>query len=847
MTSVDGLVRRCTDNLLVSVTVCFLAGASTAACLPPWPADLEPPPVLAAALFVLPLLAFVLIRRLRPLAALPLFFLTGLLHTHGALQPVADPHHVATLITAPTKVTLIGRMLTMAEDNGERTRWDLDSEALLRHDSAGPGEFRPVRGKVRLSVPGAIDPHFVPGTKIMVMATLDRIRNYQTPGAFDYRLQMAAQHIFCSGWVHSPREILPVAEPLRSGWRDLLFVPEQIRQKAAGFLAARFDRDVAGLFQALLVGSTVNVAPHLVEAFKDNGTFHVLSISGLHLSLLGVFCVAMFTWLLKRSTWLLLHIHVPTLALVLTAPVLLFYTFIAGFNVPAVRSLATALLVLFAVVVRRQRTLIHLIAAAALIVLALTPLALFTPSFQLSFAAVLAINLIYPRLPLFLPPEATPSRFPPWLMRAFRVLQSMLYVSLAATAGTLPILLYHFNRFSLIGPVMNLLIEPLLCLWALPCGLLALPMIPLFPDLAQLLFQIGRAGIELTIWLAEAVAGFPYASLWTITPTPTEIALYFLVLFLLLHPRRTGPRLALALGLALLLTGSFTRSLWLRENKPEVTVSFLDVGQGSSALVRLPDGTTMLIDGGGTQSTRFDPGQSLIGPFLWRQRIWRLDDLVISHPHQDHYNGLPFVAARFRPQRVFVNGDGGEEPSYEQLLRTVRSQGGVVRVARAGEVLRQERDLKVVCLGMNDLLDRTSSWSTNDRSLVVRLQYGARSFLFPGDIGSASENRLIWAAASVQSDVLLAPHHGSRTSSGEPFLEAVAPAVIVVSAGQRRQNVLPAPEHLATWRQKKIPVLITGQTGTITARTDGQDMQISTYAGESLRFDGENGTVAFGR
>ncbi|MCL2790796.1 MAG: DNA internalization-related competence protein ComEC/Rec2 [Desulfobulbus sp.] len=833
----QGLIRCCTDSLLVSVTICFIAGASVASNLSSWSVNPEWLPAATAALLLLPLLAFVFTRRLRPLAALPLFFLIGLLHTHHALQPVADQHHIASLVTEPTKATLVGRMLTMAEYNGERTRWELDSEALLPHDASSPSGFQPVRGTVRLSVPGTIDPEYMPGKKIMIMATLDRIRNYQTPGAIDYRLLMAAQGILCAGWIRSPHEMLPVDEPFRSGWQELSFFPERIRQQTAEFFATRFNPDIAGFFQALLIGSTVNIPPRLVEAFKDNGCYHVLSISGLHLGLLGVFSAALVTWLLKRSTWILLHTHVPTLALMLTAPILIFYTFIAGFNIPAVRSLITALLVLFAVVVRRQRTLVHLIAGAALIVLALTPLALFTPSFQLSFAAILAINLIYPRLPLFLPSEKTPSAFPPKIVQAVRVIQSMLYVSVAATVGTVPILLYHFNRVSLIGPVMNLLIEPLLCLWALPCGLLALPLIPLFPDLAFILCQLGRPAIELTIWLADAASGVPHASLWTITPNPMEITVYCLVVFLLLQPQKTVRQRILALGLTLFLICSFTRSLWLRETQQELTISYLDVGQGSSALVQLPDGGAILIDGGGRQTEQFDPGQSLIAPFLWRQRIWRLDDLIVTHPHQDHYNGLPFVATQFRPQRVIINGDKGEEPPYEVFVQAVRSRGGTVQVAKAGDMLRQDRNVKVACLGMNDVPGQTAAGSVNDRSLVVRLQYAERSFLFPGDIGNTSENKMIQAGNILQSDVLLAPHHGSRTSAGKPFMEAVAPALIVVSAERRRQGILPAREHLALWRQKEIPVLITGQAGTITVRTNGSDMRVTTWAGERLRLD----------
>jgi len=515
----------------------------------------------------------------------------------------------------------------------------------------------------------------------------------------------------------------------------------------------------------------------------------------------------------------------------MTAPLLLLYTFIAGMNIPAFRSLVTALLVLFAVVLRRQRSLIHLIAATALLVLAFSPLALFTASFQLSFAAVLAINCIYPRLPLVVarPDAKTP---PSLISKGIWTLQSMFYVSLAATAGTLPFMLYHFNRFSLIGPMMNLIIEPLLCLWALPCGLLGIPLIWLSPDLAELILKFGSAGIRLTVWFAEAMAGFPYASIWAITPSLFEMAVFFIILWILLQERLTARGVWLALIFATGLLGSFTSSLWNPWPRKELIVSYLDVGQGTSTLLQLPNGKNILIDGGGSQSDQFNPGSSIIGPFLWRQRIWRLDDMIITHPHKDHYNGLSFVYARFQPHRLIVNGDNGDEPAYLAFLQTVEAEKTPIIQASAGDKLLQQEGVLLECLGMNGLLEDSSSWSTNHRSLVLRLQFGERSFLFPGDIGVESEKLLIRDGGGLDSDVLLAPHHGSLTSASPAFIEAVSPGMIVVSAGTARQDSLPAPAHRNQWGQKGIQILVTSRQGTVTCCTDGTRLRADTFTGD---------------
>ena len=824
----DRLPRHLTDNLLVSVTVCFLAGATLAPRLPAsWPVWTVLAPIGLCAVA-----ALVLDPRFRPLTALPFFLLVGLLHTHTALHPPADPHHIAGWIGEKSRVTLTGRMLTMAEDDGEKTRFELAAESLLIHGSGEAEQPRPVRGRVQLTVLAPLGERFAPGTRLVAIATLDRIRNYHTPGAFDYRLQMAARDIAVAGWVRSAAEILAAPETEVATVRQVRFLPEQVRQHLFAFLGRHFGRDLAGMYQALLTGSLVNVRPALIEAFKANGCFHVLSISGLHFSLLGLFSVGLWTLLLKRSQWLLLHTHVPTLALVLTAPILLFYTCIAGMNVPAVRALITALLVLFAAVLRRQRSFGPLIAAAALIVLAVSPLALFTASFQLSFAAVLAINLIYPRLPaLNVDPRDG------WPRRALALVQSLLLVSVAATLGTLPFMLHHFNRLSLIGPLANLVIEPLLCLWALPCGLLAIPFVGVAPGLAVLLFNLGSGGMRLALWLTELTAALPAASVWTITPNPAELILFFAALTLLLRPGASRSHRWAALALFVLLAGSFTRSLWPGVGAREtLRATLLDVGQGSSTLIELPDGRTVLVDGGGYESDRFNVGEALIAPFLWQKRLWRLDTLVVTHPHKDHYNGLPFVFDRFRPGRVIVNGDSGEEPAYARFLARVRERGTPVQLARTGDMLMKGENLTLTCAGMHGLLDEGMHWSTNDRSMVLHLRYGQRSLLLPADISVAAEDRLVATGRDLHSDLLVAPHHGSATSAGPALMRAVSPAVVAVSVSRARRDTLPAPQHLQAWRAQGRMVVTTADQGTLVFSTDGHDLRLAPYTGTPMHF-----------
>jgi competence protein ComEC len=838
------LSRHCAHNLLAVSALSWIAGAFFT-----WEVN-DTLPHRTAVLLVIPaLLALILVaaqlwRRFRPLAVIPFFFLVGLFQVFLALHPLDDPTRIEHHVTAKTKATVVGTILTMPEWNGDTSRLLVECESLLVAVHDQPMSFQSVRGKVLLTVGNRLPPHFQAGRRIMASAVMDRIHSYRTPGAFDYRLQMATKEIACSGWVSSSAAMEIVTEApdppfMNTLLHDLRFAPEQMRQHIADFVDKTLEPEAAGLYKALLIGSLVNIPPETLEGFKASGCFHLLAISGLHFSLLGLFSLAVMRVVLKQSQWLLLHTHVPTLALLLTAPILLLYAFIAGMNLPALRALIMALLVLVAVLSRRQRSFLPLIAAAALLILVTNPLALFTASFQLSFAAVLAINLLYPRLPHLQEQAENQSPWRHLVGRGWRIGQSMLLVSLAATAGTLPILLYHFNRVSLVGPIMNLLIEPLLCLWALPAGLIAFALLWWAPDLAAISLHCGAVGMETALWLINALQSLPFLSLWTITPSWLEIGLYLLIIWLLIsRPAPLPGHLPLASALALLLAGLFTSGLWTPPSREDASVHFLDVGQGTSTLLLLPGGKTILIDGGGHQSNRFDIGESLIAPYLWHLRLWQLDDVIITHPHGDHYNGLLFIFKHFRPQRLIVNGDEGEETAYRDLLAAVRQIDVPIHTATTGTVLYKNNGVEVKSLGMSGFPE-VDQGSVNDRSLVVMLKNGEHTFLFPGDIGAPSERILLDSAQELRSEVLLAPHHGSRGSVTPEFIRAVDPGLIMVSSGRQRQGVLPAPDHLRQWHEQKILTLLTSQHGTTTCTSNGKQLHLKSFNGTCAIWNGK--------
>jgi competence protein ComEC len=784
-------------------------------------AHLSPPALVFIAITGAGLLFF-LRKKTKIILILIFFSLVGFIHTDKALQPPKSPSHIYNLISKRSLVTLDGTITSIISQSEGKSHFILIVHKIIRRDHPGTGKPIPATGKIRLSVNGRTAPAIQPGQRVLAIATVDKINNYQTPGTFNYVLYMHNRGIYNSGWISSLQQIQPAGKQDSSTLADFFLGPEKIRQKISLFLENTCTPDVRGLYQALLIGERSGLSPQIREQFIRTGTMHLLSISGLHMGLLALMVYGLLSWIMKRSQWLLLHTHVPTLALAFSFPILFLYTFIAGMNTPIFRSLIMAAVLLFALLIRRQASILHLVAAAALIILTINPLSLFTASFQLSFAAMVAIAVVYPRLsPFFFSKDSnltskrnTISALLRWPFTAF-------LLSIAATVGTLPFLLYHFNRFSPVGPVMNLLIEPLLCFIALPLGLLAAPVITFAPDWAEFFFHLGGIALQWADSITKWASQFPYVSLWTITPSIFEILFYFTLLFLACAWTHKWKNKVLLFSSTLLLINFVTEIPLPVQQQKHAEISFLDVGQGTATLFEFTNGSNILLDGGGSYSERYNVGKNIIAPFLWKKRIRHIETIIITHPDSDHYSGLHFIVQQFHPETVYTNGQYVQAGSYHTLMRLIAKNNIPTKQAMAGERLYEDSLCRLSCLGMPGLPITTENTSDNNQSVVLRLQCGENKFLFPGDIESKAENLLLQKNIVLRSDVLLASHHGSKTSNSHAFLRAVSPQLIIVSAGRTKTNLFPALKHTAWWKEQNLPFLITGIDGTITCITDG--------------------------
>ena len=753
---------------------------------------------------------------------LPLFFLCGLLYTDSLLSPELPAHHLVRLIPEKQDASLTGRLLKKPVFKNEKTYLILETDSILLPSAQAP---LATTGRVTLTVNAPLLKGLVPGQEYLVRARLSLPEKLATPGVFDYAEYLAAEEIMVKGWVATPIFIQSISSDADSNFPWLRAFLERFRQQFEEFLYANLTPDNAGLYQALLIGDSSGLSSEVAEMYRATGIMHILAISGSHLVVVAFLTTVFFRFLVSRSSWLLLRLPANKIALVLSFPVLFCYTGFAGFQPPVARALIMTGVFMVAILLDRQWSSLNNLAIAAFCILLPSPLSIHTASFQLSFAATAAIILVMPQLAAWRPQKDNRT---PWQnLRYFLI--SGLVISCAAFLATAPFALYHFNRISLLGPITTLLVTPFLCFWTLPLGLLAILIQPFAPLIAVFFLDIGAVGIQISHALTAFLAGLPFSSLWL--PTPPVPVLFFScgLLVLMLRGRRLLPVLAMLACFVLLLSGYLPLPKW---HGNSTKISFLAVGNGSSTVVEQSDSSVILIDGGGSSTGVFNVGERVIAPFLWHRQIRKVEQIILTHTHADHFNGLPWIIKRFQPKVFWLSEANAQEPGFTALLDEAAKVGCQVRVARAGEVLATGNNgFAITCLANLALVEgkdqsgggKADQNNPNNSGLILRLDNGEHAFLFPGDIEKNYEEYVLERGDLLKADVLLMPHHGLGSSGSPRFMEAVKPRYYVVSTGKKE------PFPPVQYRDSDADIFSTARQGSILFLSDGKKITVRPF------------------
>ena len=717
-------------------------------------------------------------------------------HQHTRLWP---PHHVTRSEALGQRGVLVGRLVGEAEESeveGERrVRLVLEAEGW-DPEEGGP---RHLAGRVWVTLRGFRLPAGA-GDRIWLQTRLRQPQPARNPGAFDFRRYLHLQGVHATASAYRRDQLLRVEALPAAWWRERLVLP--LRRLMRGALEANLSGPPAGLLRGMLLGEKHRIPAEVADRFRHTGLAHALVISGLHVGLVALFFYTLFR-LAGTPTWA---------ASLATALVLLLYALVTDLQAPVVRASIMAAVVLVGRAISRRGEVYNSLGLAAVLILCLWPASLLTLSFQLSFGATLAIVALHGLLMSLWPPawRDEDRALGKWVL-------APLCVTVAAQLGTGPLIAWHFQQFAPVSLAANLVVVPLLGT-AVSLGLLTALTAPWWPLAGAVFSGANYLALNGLMAAVDAFAALPFASLKTPKPSALTLVLAAWTAGLLAWGLRR-PRGRVLLLLTLLAWGNL--AVWplvLRDRDLEIV--FLDVGQGDAAFLRFPNGRTMVIDGG-LRSRRSDFGERVVIPFLQHRGVGRVDVVVASHPHSDHIGGLVHLLEQVEVDHFIDSGQAYDSWTARRLRRLIDEKGIAYHRVAAGDSLAGLGGVGAVVLHPRAAFvdaEGGSPHGLNDGSVVVRFDYGNTGVLFTGDIEEASEPALLGWGEGLRSAVLKAAHHGSRTSSGPAFVEAVGPSVCVVQVGAFNKFGHPAPEVMARFREAGARAYRTDECGAVVVR-----------------------------
>jgi len=890
---------RFTHHPLLWLAVCFGAGISAANYFP------SPFETLPGICVVSAIAAAIFINR-----NLSLFFLSAAFVSAGFLTFQIEKQGVAenrlrriydeARIESGKPIEIEGIVLGIPEPAFNGFLIKIRAEKITHE-----GQTQNVSGKIRLFAPVQSEQAALEyeqhdlqyGSRVRVACGPEREDRYLNPGVLSRKEQLDQQDLDATATVKSPLLIEKLGQ--ERVFQPLAIVFNQ-RQNLIAEFRDKFSVSTAGVLVASLLGDKYFLDKQTADVFREGGTFHILVISGLHITFIGGLTILIVRIFTKKKWWQFL----------IASSFLWAYTLAVGAEVPVVRASLMFTILFFSQVIYRKSTLLNALGACALVLLVWRPQDLFTPSFQLTFVSVAAIVVMgFPLIEnlrsigRWIPTTETPfpPRVPVWLKRfcemfywrenvweiesrrqiwsaslfkspylkwleakglqgACAFVFEGILISFVVQLWLLPLLVVYFHRVSPASILLNLWVGVFIALESFSALLavffssisatLALPVIKLTEGFNWLLIALPRLLVN-NDWASFRlpVHSGPMRAIYLLYPLPVIVLGYIAYTWNPFAFRSETTAIALgfkmtaAAGTIAIVFGLVIVFHPFSAPKADgrLHVEFLDVGQGDAALITFPNGKTMLVDGGGRinytnkfrdetdESDAFEPdvpriGEAVVSEFLWEKGYSKVDYLLATHAHVDHIQGLADVAANFAVTEAYFAGMPVNDPHFAEFSKVLTRRGIPGKRIVRGEIFRIGGvEVDILFPIVNEPV------SDNNHSAVLRLGFGSRKFLLTGDIERDSEQELLKSPEFVKADVVKVAHHGSRTSSTQAFVDATGAQYAIIPVGKRSMFGHPHFEVVDRWKRSGAKVMTTGERGTISVSTDGDDIKITTF------------------